>query len=221
MLNNISIFAALIAGVLMFFSPCIFPLLPVYFSVLEKDKHKYRNTLLFLLGISTAFVTLGFSFGYLSDFLYTEKVRKIAALIIIILGLNQLEIFKFNFLNRTKIVNIEKEYKRASIESFMLGLTFSLGWTPCVGPILASILALVGENGTALYGSVLLFNFVLGFAIPFIIFTAFYDSLGPKIKFIKNNLTLIKRISAIFIILIGLLLFFDQLELIVAYFNNM
>lgn len=101
---------------------------------------------------------------------------------------------------------MKKRHKGASMNLLYRSLLLVLDGRPVLDYFI-SILALVGENGTALYGSVLLINFVLGLHTIYN-FTAFYDSLGPKIKFIKNNLTLIKN-STIFIILIGLLLFFD------------
>lgn len=221
MINSVSLFAAFIAGVFMFLSPCIFPLLPVYFSILAKDNRKYRNSALFLLGISTSFITLGFSFGYLSDYLYSPSVRKIAAIIIILLGLQQLELLNFKFLNQTKSLSISKEFKNSAIESYFFGLTFSLGWSPCVGPILASILALAATGETAVYGGFLLFVFVLGFSIPFMIFTFFYDRLSSKLGIIKRNLVLIKKVSAVLIIILGILLFFDKIEMLISIFSKL
>ncbi|CAM3246825.1 cytochrome c biogenesis protein CcdA [Streptobacillus felis] len=218
---DLSIVTIFLGGIFMFFSPCIFPLLPVYFGVLEKDNKKFRNTLLFLLGISLAFILLGFGFGLLGDILYNPVIRIIAAIIIIILGLQQLEIFSFSFLEKTKTLQNNRKYYNSGLESFMLGLTFSLGWTPCIGPILAGVLLLAGDSGTALQGAFLLLVFVLGFATPFLIFTVFYDKLTEKIKIIKSNLGLLKKASAILIIIMGLLLLFDKLESLVAIFNRL
>lgn len=218
---DLSIVTIFLGGIFMFFSPCIFPLLPVYFGVLEKDNKKFRNTLLFLLGISLAFILLGFGFGLLGDILYNPVIRIIAAIIIIILGLQQLEIFSFSFLEKTKTLQNNRKYSNSGLESFMLGLTFSLGWTPCIGPILAGVLLLAGDSGTALQGAFLLLVFVLGFATPFLIFTVFYDKLTEKIKIIKSNLGLLKKASAILIIIMGLLLLFDKLESLVAIFNRL
>lgn len=217
---DISITLVFIGGLTMFFSPCVFPLLPVYFGVLEKDNKKIRNTVLFLLGISFSFVILGFGFGLLGDLISSEIVRIMAGIIIIILGLQQLGIFKFVFLQRTKILKLDRRYNNSGVESFMLGLTFSLGWTPCIGPILGGVLLLASESGTALQGAILLLVFVLGFSMPFLIFTMFYDKLRDKITFIKRNLELIKKISAILIIVMGLLLLFDKLEILVAELNR-
>lgn len=215
---DLYIFAVFSAGLLMFLSPCVFPLLPVYFGVLEKDNKKIRNTILFLLGLSTAFVTLGFSFGIIGEFLYTPAVRKVGAVIIVIMGIQQLGILNFNFLNKTKVLRLNIRYSSSAIESFMLGFTFSLGWTPCIGPILGSVLLTAGESGSALYGAFLLAIFVLGFIAPFVIFTIFYEKLTSKIMFIKKNMEIIKKMTAILIIVMGLLLYYDKIDYIISIF---
>ncbi len=220
MMYDLSIIAIFLGGMLMFFSPCIFPLLPVYFGVLEKDNKKIRNTALFLLGISLTFVILGFGFNLLSDIFFNPLVRIISGLIIILLGLQQLGLFDLEFLEKTKTIQINKKYNHSGLESFMLGATFSLGWTPCIGPILGAVLLLSGESETAIRGAMLLLVFVLGFSTPFLIFTMFYNKLIKKVEFIKRNLNVIKKISAVLIILMGLLLIFDKLTIIVAYFNG-
>ncbi|ACZ01859.1 cytochrome c biogenesis protein CcdA [Streptobacillus moniliformis] len=218
---DLSIITIFLSGVLMFFSPCIFPLIPIYFGVLEKDNKKIRNTALFLLGISLTFVILGFGFGLLSDILFNPLIRIIAGIIIIILGLQQLGIFDLAFLEKTKTLQINRKYNNSGLESFMLGATFSLGWTPCIGPILGAVLFLSGDRETAVQGAVLLLIFVLGFSTPFLIFTMFYNKLIKKVEFIKKNLNVIKKISAVLIILMGLLLIFDKLTIIVSYFNKL
>ncbi|CAM3254067.1 Cytochrome c biogenesis protein CcdA [Streptobacillus ratti] len=218
---NLSIITIFLGGVLMFFSPCIFPLLPIYFGVLEKDNKKVRNTILFLLGISLTFVILGFGFGLLSDILFNPLIRIIAGIIIIILGLQQLGMFELGFLERTKTLQVNRKYNHSGLESFMLGATFSLGWTPCIGPILSAVLFLSGDSETATQGAILLLIFVLGFSTPFLVFTMFYNKLIKKVNFIKRNLNVIKKISAILIILMGTLLIFDKLTIIVAYFNRL
>lgn len=217
---EVSFIAAFLGGLLMFLSPCVFPLLPVYFSVLEKDNKKVRNTILFVLGISTIFIMLGFSLGYISKYFYSDIVRKIGAIIIIIMGFQQLEILNLNILNKNKVLRSKKIQRNSGLESFMLGFTFSLGWTPCVGPILGSILFLASDSGSSLIGALLLTIFVLGFSIPFILFTIFYEKLSNKVSFIKRNLGNIKKISAILIILMGIALFFDKLDIVVNYLNS-
>lgn len=217
---EVSFIAAFLGGLLMFLSPCVFPLLPVYFSVLEKDNKKIRNTILFVLGISTIFIMLGFSLGYISNYFYSPIVRKIGSIIIIIMGLQQLEILNLNILNKSKTLISKNIQRNSGVESFILGFTFSLGWTPCIGPILGSILFLASDSGSALKGALLLSVFVLGFSLPFILFTIFYEKLSNKINFIKRNLGNIKKISAVLIIIMGIALFFDKLDILVNYFNS-
>ncbi|MCT8772021.1 cytochrome c biogenesis protein CcdA, partial [Glaesserella parasuis] len=170
------------------------------------------NTLLFIMGLSLTFVSLGFSFGFLGDLLLNDTTRVIAGIIVIILGIHQLGIIKINFLEQTKLVEIKTNGKSASVEAFVLGLTFSLGWTPCIGPILASVLALSGDEGSALYGGAMMFVYVLGLALPFIIFSFFSDELLKRAKSLNKHLDKFKIIGGILIILMGLLLITNNLH---------
>ncbi|MCT8676444.1 cytochrome c biogenesis protein CcdA, partial [Glaesserella parasuis] len=186
--QNLLISSVFLAGLASFLSPCIFPIVPIYFGILSKGGKKVLNTLLFIMGLSLTFVSLGFSFGFLGDLLLNDTTRVIAGIIVIILGIHQLGIIKINFLEQTKLVEIKTNGKSASVEAFVLGLTFSLGWTPCIGPILASVLALSGDEGSALYGGAMMFVYVLGLALPFIIFSFFSDELLKRAKSLNKHL---------------------------------
>ncbi|MDE4022865.1 cytochrome c biogenesis protein CcdA, partial [Glaesserella parasuis] len=204
--QNLLISSVFLAGLASFLSPCIFPIVPIYFGILSKGGKKVLNTLLFIMGLSLTFVSLGFSFGFLGDLLLNDITRVIAGIIVIILGIHQLGIIKINFLEQTKLVEIKTNGKSASVEAFVLGLTFSLGWTPCIGPILASVLALSGDEGSALYGGAMMFVYVLGLALPFIIFSFFSDELLKRAKSLNKHLDKFKIIGGTLIILMGLLL---------------
>ncbi|AGO16306.1 cytochrome c biogenesis protein CcdA [Glaesserella parasuis] len=210
--QNLLISSVFLAGLASFLSPCIFPIVPIYFGILSKGGKRVLNTLLFIMGLSLTFVSLGFSFGFLGDLLLNDTTRVIAGIIVIILGIHQLGIIKINFLEQTKLVEIKTNGKSASVEAFVLGLTFSLGWTPCIGPILASVLALSGDEGSALYGGAMMFVYVLGLALPFIIFSFFSDELLKRAKSLNKHLDKFKIIGGTLIILMGLLLITNNLH---------
>ena len=201
-----------LAGLASFLSPCIFPIIPIYFGILAKGGRKILNTVLFIAGLSLTFVSLGFSFGFLGNLFFNDNVRIIAGIIVIILGIHQLGIIKLNFLERTKVVEVKTEGKSASFEAFFLGLTFSLGWTPCIGPILASVLALSGDEGSALYGASMMLVYVLGLATPFVLFSLFSQELLKRTKALNKHLGKFKIIGGLLIIVMGILLITNNLQ---------
>ena len=201
-----------LAGLASFLSPCIFPIIPIYFGILAKGGRKILNTFLFIAGLSLTFVSLGFSFGFLGNLFFNDNVRIIAGIIVIILGIHQLGIIKLNFLERTKVVEVKTEGKSASFEAFFLGLTFSLGWTPCIGPILASVLALSGDEGSALYGAAMMMVYVFGLATPFVLFSLFSQELLKRTKALNKHLGKFKIIGGLLIIVMGVLLITNNLR---------
>ena len=201
-----------LAGLASFLSPCIFPIIPIYFGILAKGGRKILNTFLFIAGLSLTFVSLGFSFGFLGNLFFNDNVRIIAGIIVIILGIHQLGIIKLNFLERTKVVEVKTEGKSASFEAFFLGLTFSLGWTPCIGPILASVLALSGDEGSALYGAAMMMVYVFGLATPFVLFSLFSQELFKRTKAMNKHLGKFKIVGGLLIIVMGVLLITNNLQ---------
>ena len=205
-----------IAGILSFFSPCIFPVIPVYLSILSNgEKKSISKTIAFVIGVSTTFVILGFGAGIIGEIFFNEKVRIIAGIVIVILGLFQMEILKLKFLEKTKMIEHNTE-KTSIFSTFLLGLTFSLGWTPCVGPILASILVVASSSNDVTKSILYMLVYVLGMATPFIIFSLASKILFKKMSFIKKYLPLIKKIGGLLIIIMGILLIFNKLNIILT-----
>ena len=185
-MENINIFIVFIEGILSIFSPCILPILPVYLSMLANstvsnmNENKFkssiliRNTVFFVLGISATFFILGASISALSSFIATNKniIMIIGGSIILIMGLFYLGIIKSELLSREKRLNL-KYGTMSPFSAFILGFAFSFGWTPCIGPILASVLVMASTSDSILVSNLLIAVYTLGFIVPFIIVAIF------------------------------------------------
>lgn len=218
-MENINFLVVFIEGVLSIFSPCILPILPIYLSMLsnssvdnmKENKFKssvlLKNTIFFTLGISTTFFILGSSINALTSFFNTNKnmIMIIGGFIIIFMGLFYLGIIQSNILSREKRFSI-KSKNMTSLSAFLLGFTFSFGWTPCIGPILASVIIMASSSKNALASNLLILVYTIGFIAPFIIVALFYSKLFKKFDKIKKYIGLIKEISGIIILVAGLIM---------------
>lgn len=202
-----------LAGLFSFLSPCVFPIIPIYLGILSKGGKKILNTLLFVFGLSLTFVSLGFGSSFLGNLFFNDNIRIIAGIIVIIFGVHQLGIIKLVFLTQTKLLTVQTEGKSAAFEAIILGLTFSLGWTPCIGPILAAVLALSSSEGSAIYGASMMFIYVLGLATPFIVFSFFSEKLLKRAKFLNQYLEKFKVFGGLLIIIMGILLISNNLHI--------
>ncbi len=217
-----------IAGILSFFSPCIVPLIPVYIGILtERENQKsiklgklsintyaIFRTLLFILGLSTAFVIMGFGAGTLGSIFKSKWFHRILGLIVIVIGLQQMGLFKIPFLNKERKLDIKRSRKQDFFGAYLLGLTFSFGWTPCVGPILGTVIGISATQGQALIGAFYMLVYSIGLAVPFILITLFSDLAINSVGFFEKHVKKIQLIGGIIIIIMGLLLMFDKLSLI-------
>lgn len=234
-MQNVNLFLVFIEGIVSFFSPCILPILPIYLSILSNSSVEnlkegktsfigsslFKNTIFFALGISTTFFILGSSVKVLSMFFNENKdlIMFIGGIIIIIMGLFYMGIIKSSILNREKRFDVKfKEMK--AITAFILGFTFSFGWTPCIGPILASVLVMVSSSSNHLSANLLIAVYTIGFILPFIITAMFYSKLFKTIDKIKSNMEIIKKIGGIILIVSGILMMVNGFGSISKHFNT-
>lgn len=216
-------------GLVSFFSPCVIPLIPLYMGYLaggakEKDadgtikygrKTVLLHTIFFILGISVAFFILGLGFSSLGSVLkeYRDVLSKVGGAIIIILGLNQLGLFKIKFLNKQFRMTSKASTKKMNpLVAFVMGFGFSFAWTPCVGPALASVLILASNAKSVLEGNLLVVVYILGFLIPFVLLGLFT---GETLNFIKKNPKImngIVKLGAVILIVMGTMLMFGTLD---------
>ena len=220
------IFIAFGAGLISFLSPCVLPLIPGYISYISGStlenllKSKNVNLLpiiLFTLGFSVVFIIFGASATFLGKILLKNSfpLRIIAGLIIIIFSLHILGVFNLNFLNYEKRLDAEKSSNVLS--SFLVGMAFAFGWTPCIGPILGSILILASTTESIYEGIMLLTFYSLGLAIPFILAGYAIQKFLLISKNIKQKMNIITKTGGILLFLTGILIITNQLQAIGFY----
>lgn len=218
---DINIFVAFLAGLISFLSPCIFPIIPSYIGYIgaatyddgfKRNKGALPLILAFIAGFTIVFSIMGIAFSTLGFAFknYALIISRVSGLLVIILGLNS--IFSFiSFLDYEKKASFKIKQK-GFFSSLILGMAFGAGWSPCIGPILASILFLAGNSATLLNGTVLLLFFSMGLGIPFLLSGLFISGFREKSKGIKKHMNKIKIFSGILIVLIGISIFFNKLS---------
>ena len=223
------LFIAFSAGLISFLSPCVLPLIPGYISfvsgqslneLLESKKINLLPLILFSLGFSFVFIIFGATASVLGKFLLqnSQQLRIVAGIIIIIFSLQLLGIFNINFLNLEK-----KIYTKKSSNiwfSFIVGMAFGFGWTPCIGPILGSILALASTEDTILRAIILLSFYSLGLAIPFVLSGYLIQRFLVFSGNFKKNIKLVSKIGGITLLITGVLILTNKLQILGYYILN-
>ncbi|HGR9672848.1 TPA: thiol-disulfide oxidoreductase-associated membrane protein CcdA2 [Streptococcus pneumoniae] len=225
-----------LAGILSFFSPCILPLLPVYTGVLLDDKDGAQassgkfsisvtsllRTLAFIAGISFIFILLGYGAGFLGDLFYASWFQYLTGAIIILLGLHQMEILHFKGLYKEKRLQLQGQGQNGKgySQAFLLGLTFSFAWTPCVGPVLGSVLALAASGGSGAWqGAGLMLVYTLGLALPFLLLALTSSYVLKHFRKLHPYLGILKKVGGFLIIVMGLLVLFGNASILSQLFE--
>lgn len=203
-----------IEGIASFISPCLLPMLPIYISYfVGKEDKKINKTVInsigFVLGFTIVFLILSIfasSFGLLIN-KYIPYIKIIFGIIIILLGLNYMEILNLKFINKSKIISAKiKELN--FMKSIIFGILFSISWTPCIGTFLSSALLLIAKQQAVFKGLILMLLYSIGLGIPFIISAILIEKLKSAFDFIKKYYKKIKIISGIILIFMGIYIIF-------------
>tara|TARA_B100001142_G_scaffold297082_1_gene319233 strand:+ start:516 stop:1223 length:708 start_codon:yes stop_codon:yes gene_type:complete len=222
----IEIFVAFGAGLLSFLSPCVLPLIPGYISyvsgqslqeVIKSKKINPFPLILFCCGFSTVFIIFGASASLLGQLFLknSETLRVLAGVIIVIFSLQLIGIINIPYLNFEK--RFDARESKNVFFPYIIGLAFGFGWTPCIGPILGSILALASIEDTLARAILLLIFYSLGLALPFILSGYLIQRFLLLSKNFKRNMNLISKIGGIILLITGILILTNQLQVIGFY----
>ena len=214
------------AGLISFLSPCVLPLIPGYVSfisgqslqeILKSKKIDILPLVLFCFGFSTVFIILGASASFLGQTILqnSETLRVIAGIVIIIFSLQLIGLINISYLNFEK--RIEAKKSQNILFPYVIGLAFGFGWTPCIGPILGSILALASIEETLSKAIILLTFYSIGLAIPFVLSGYLIQRFLAFSKNFKKNINLISKIGGIILLFTGILILTNQLQAIGFY----
>jgi cytochrome c-type biogenesis protein len=213
-------------GIITFISPCLLPMLPVYVTYFAGQKSEDKrlspviNALGFVLGFTLVFVSLGAFAGTVGSFLtdYRTAVNIISGLVVILFGLNFLDIIRIPFLNTNRQMTM-KRMNTGFFASVLFGIIFSVSWTPCAGAFLGSALMLAASSGESLKGILMLLCFSLGLGIPFVASAVLIDRLKSTFDFIKRHYRIINLISGVFLIVVGILIATGLIGYLLSFLN--
>jgi len=234
--NNISFMIAFSAGFLSFISPCVLPLVPSYVSYItglslddlctSEDKSRVRaiavkNSLMFIMGFSTIFMLMGASTTYLGQFFLSKQaiIRQIGGVLIVLFGLYIMGLFKLLILSRDTRFHF-KNRPAGYLGSYFIGVAFGAGWTPCVGPILGSILIYASTTGSVLTGIELLAVYSLGLGLPLLLSAIGVQSFLLYFKKTVRYMNWISRASGAFLVVVGVMIFTNSLTQLTSYLTQ-
>jgi cytochrome c-type biogenesis protein len=227
---------AFLAGLLSFLSPCVLPLIPSYVSYITgisfenltsgENRKRVRfltltNSLAFISGFSAVFISLGASSSFIGQlfYKYQEWIRIIGGILVIIFGLFISGIIKLGFLMKERKFHLHGK-PAGYLGSFIVGMTFAVAWTPCIGPILGAILLYAASEGSALYGMRLLFFYSLGLALPFFLSSLAINTFLSYSKIFYRFMRVIMLLSGLLLIIFGIMLLSNKVREISRFFPD-
>jgi cytochrome c-type biogenesis protein len=223
---EVTYWGALLAGLVSFLSPCVLPLVPPYLCYMagvsldqltgQSNEVVAKRTVMlssaaFVLGFSTVFVTLGATASAIGRFVasYADILAAVGGAVIIVMGLHFLGLFKIPFLQRTLRVDVDN--RAGPVGSYLLGLAFAIGWTPCIGPVLGTILFVAGAEETVGQGALLLAIYSLGLGVPFIVAGLFAGRFIDFMRSFRGHLGTVERVMGGALVLTGVLFMTGQI----------
>lgn len=240
-MDSISVFSlgtAFIAGLASFLAPCVLPLVPAYVGYLggrtafESDEEKHRkwsiftHGLAFVIGFSVVFILLGIATSAVGSLLTGARdwIEKIGGIVVVIFGLHMTGIWKIPFLQYDTRKQSPLDQNRGYISSFLMGVFFSAGWSPCVGPVLGAILTLSLSGGSVITGGTLLAAYSAGLSIPFLIAALGVGWVTKALRKYGRALHFLEIVMGVILIVVGFMLFlglFEQLTIYLARFGSL
>ncbi|MDO8491295.1 MAG: cytochrome c biogenesis protein CcdA [Dehalococcoidia bacterium] len=228
--QSVTLLLAFGAGILSFISPCVLPLVPVYVahlagSTAHESEGRRMNTFLhalsFVIGFSLVFVALGAAMGLIGSAVAPQMplLRKVVGVVLVALGIHLTGLVKIPWLYREKRLNYAPRSAPGFARSFLVGSAFSIGWTPCIGPILGAIFALAWDSQTVGQGASLLAAYSLGLGVPFLAAGLALTFVSSQLKRLNRFLNLISIVSGLTLIVLGVLIFTGTLEKLSRYFT--
>ena len=203
-----------IEGIASFISPCLLPMLPIYISYFigeddKKTKKAILNSIGFVLGFTVVFLILSIFASSIGGVLshYIKYVKIVFGILIILLGLNYMEILNLKLVNKSRVVNNNTKDLNF-IQSILFGILFSISWTPCIGTFLSSALLLIAKQQDFVKGLILMLLYSIGLGIPFVVSVILIEKLKNAFAFIKKHYNKIKIISGIILIVMGIYIIF-------------
>jgi cytochrome c-type biogenesis protein len=234
--GNVTVYLAFTAGLLSFISPCVLPLIPSYVSYItgisfeeltagEPDvkirKIILFNSVAFVLGFSLVFIALGATISLLGQYfaVYKDVLRKVGAVFIVFMGLHIIGVVNIKALQRDKRLHLFKDKPLGYIGSFVVGIGFAAGWTPCIGPILASILIVAGASESLGKGIWLLVVYSLGLAVPFLLTSLGINRFLRFFNKFQRQMRVVSVVSGLFLITIGVMIYTNYFLIFTGYLN--